>query len=62
MARKRMRYTGGINRELAQAFLQETGTKGVLITSLEYMSEGPPPRFLFSCAWSPPGTNRRSCG
>ena len=44
MARKRMRYTGGINRELAQAFLQETGTKGVLITSLEYMSEGPPPK------------------
>jgi TolB-like protein len=44
MARNRMRYTGGINRELAQAFLRETGTKGVLITSLEYLSEGPPPK------------------
>jgi len=47
MARHRMRYTGGINTELAQALLKETGTKAVLITSVEFFSEGPPPKFSF---------------
>jgi hypothetical protein len=47
MARHRMRYTGGINRELAQAFLRETGTNGVLVTALEFLSEGPPPKISF---------------
>jgi len=36
-----MRYTGGINMELAQAFLRETGTKAVLVTSLEYSPRDP---------------------
>jgi hypothetical protein len=47
MARYRMRYTGGINVDLAQALLKETGTKAVLITSVEYFAEGPPPKFSF---------------
>lgn len=44
MARNRIRYTGGINKALAQAFKNETGTGGVLITSLELYNEVNPPK------------------
>lgn len=47
MARHRMRYTGGINKEQAQAFLRETGAEAVLIFSLEHQSDGPPPKISF---------------
>lgn len=47
MARHRMRYTGGINKEQAQAFLRETGAEAVLIFSLEHLSDGPPPKISF---------------
>ena len=47
MARHRMRYSGGINRELARVFLRETGTKAVLVTSLEYYSASTPPKIAF---------------
>jgi TolB-like protein len=47
MARHRMRYAGGITTDLAQAFLKETGTKAVLITSVVSYFEGPPPKLAF---------------
>ena len=47
MKKHRMRYTGGITRELSLAFLGETGADAVLITSLEFISDGPPPKFSF---------------
>jgi len=47
MARHRVRYTGGINNELALSFLRETGAKAVLIVSLEHLSDGPPPKISF---------------
>lgn len=43
LARNRIRYTGGINKAVAQAFKNETGVGGVLITSLELYSEVNPP-------------------
>jgi TolB-like protein len=44
MARYRIRYTGGIDKPLAQAFKNDTGTEGVLITSVELYSEMNPPK------------------
>ena len=40
----RVRYVGGINRELADAIGKETGADAVLFTSLEMFDEGPPPK------------------
>jgi hypothetical protein len=44
MAKHRVRYTGGINREIAKAFKQEAGTDGVLITTLELYNDANPPK------------------
>ncbi len=44
MAKYRIRYTGGINREIAKAFKQEINMDGVLITSLEFYSDANPPK------------------
>jgi hypothetical protein len=44
MTRHRIRYTGGVDQEVAQAFRKETGAEGVLITSLELYSEDAPPK------------------
>ena len=44
MARNRVRYTGGIDKEMAQALRKETRTDGVLITCLELYSEVNPPK------------------
>jgi hypothetical protein len=47
MAKYRIRYTGGINREIAKALKQEVGTDGVLITTLELYNEASPPKISF---------------
>jgi TolB-like protein len=44
MAKYRIRYTGGIDEEIAKAFRKETGVETVLITSLELYSEISPPK------------------
>lgn len=49
MARHRIRHVGGIDTATARAFLEETGTNAVLVTSLELYNETDPPRIaLFS--------------
>ena len=48
MARNRIRYTGGINKAVAQACKNETGAGGVLITSLELFSEANPPKIALT--------------
>lgn len=48
MERNRIRYTGGIDKPLAQAFKNETGTGGVLITSLELYSDVNPPKIALT--------------
>ncbi len=44
MERNRIRYTGGIDKTIAKAFKEETGTDGVLITSVELYSTAIPPK------------------
>jgi TolB-like protein len=44
MARRRIRYTGGLDQDTARAFKEEVGTEGVLIISLESYSETNPPK------------------
>ena len=44
MAKHRIRYTGGIDRNTAQAFKQEADIDSVLITSLEFYSDANPPK------------------
>ena len=44
MAKHRIRYTGGIDREIAKAFKQEVGTDGVLMTTLELYDDTHPPK------------------
>jgi TolB-like protein len=44
MVRHRIRYTGGIDREVARAFKEEAKTDAVLILSLELYSEANPPK------------------
>ncbi|HUL29437.1 MAG TPA: hypothetical protein VLZ03_03195, partial [Thermodesulfobacteriota bacterium] len=48
MTRNRVRYTGGIDKPLAQAFKKETEAEGVLITSLELYSEVSPPKIAIT--------------
>lgn len=42
LARHRIRYTGGVDREAARAAKEELGVDGVLITSLEIYGTNPP--------------------
>src|SRR3970040_1632987 len=39
MERHRVRYTGGLNRDLGGAFREETGTDAVVFVSLELLDE-----------------------
>jgi TolB-like protein len=57
MARNRIRYTGGINKAVAQAFKNETGVGGVLITSLELYSEANPPKIALTSRLVSTGDN-----
>ncbi len=44
MERHRIRYTGGLNRELGEALRVETGTNAVLFPSLELLNDAVPPK------------------
>lgn len=44
LERHRIRYTGGLNRELGEALREETGTNAVLFASLELYDETVPPK------------------
>ena len=57
MERNRIRYTGGINKAVAQAFKNETGVGGVLITSLELYSEVNPPKIALTSRLVSTGDN-----
>lgn len=57
MARNRIRYTGGLNKGLAQAFKNETGVRGVLITSLELYNEVNPPKIALTSRLVSTGDN-----
>jgi hypothetical protein len=49
MTRHRIRYVGGIDEDTAKAFLEETGTDAVLVTSLVLYNETFPPRIALFC-------------
>ena len=57
MTRNRIRYTGGIDKPLAQAFRNETETEGVLITSLELYSDVNPPKMAITSRLVSTGDN-----
>ena len=57
MARNRIRYTGGINKAVAQAFKNEVGVEGVLITSLELYNEVNPPKIALTSRLVSTGDN-----
>jgi hypothetical protein len=44
LERHRIRYTGGLNRQLGNAFRKETGTNAVLFASLELVDETAMPK------------------
>jgi len=57
MTRNRIRYTGGINKAVAQGFKNETGVGGVLVTSLELYSEVNPPKIALTSRLVSTGDN-----
>jgi TolB-like protein len=57
LERNRIRYTGGINKAVAQAFKNETGAGGVLITSLELYNEVNPPKIALTSRLVSTGDN-----
>lgn len=48
MRRSRMRYMGGVSKEIARAIREETGTTAVLVSSIDLYDEGIPPRFAMT--------------
>ena len=48
MVKHRMRYLGGVTKDLARDLKGETGADAVLITSLELYSETPPPKIALT--------------
>ncbi len=48
MARHRMRYLGGIDRDQARAFLEETGVGAVMVTSADLYSRLAPPQMALT--------------
>ncbi len=59
MTEHRVRYIGGIDAGRAKAFKAETGTGGVLITSIELINEYNPPRLSVVCRLVSTGDNPR---
>ncbi len=57
MTRNRIRYTGGINKAVAQGFKNETGVGGVLVTSLELYSDVNPPKIALTSRLVSTGDN-----
>ncbi len=48
MARHRVRYTGGVSRDLGRSLRAEAGVKAVLVGSLDLYSETDPPRMALT--------------
>ena len=48
MTRHRVRYTAGIDEQIARALKEETGVEGVLLTSIELYSEGVVPKIALT--------------
>jgi len=48
MAKHRVRYTAGIDEEIAHALKEETGVEGALLTSIELYSEGVVPKIALT--------------
>lgn len=48
MARHRVRYTGGVSRELGHSLRAEAGVKAVLVGSLDLYGEAQPPRMALT--------------
>jgi hypothetical protein len=57
MAKHRIRYVGGIDKNVGQSFAKETRTSGVLITSLELYSEMNPPKIALTSRLVSTGDN-----
>ncbi len=57
MARHRVRYVGGLDREESAAFRLETGVDAVLVTSLELYDESYPPRIALTARLVSTGNN-----
>jgi hypothetical protein len=53
----RVRYTGGINRELGDVFRKETGTKAVLFVSLNQYDDANPPKIALTARLVSTGGN-----
>jgi TolB-like protein len=48
MRRNRMRYMGGLSKELGGAIREETGTSAVLVSSIDLYGEDIPPKFAMT--------------
>ncbi len=49
MRRHRMRYIGGLARDMGRALSTETGAQAVLVTSIDLYSEKDPPKLALTC-------------
>lgn len=59
MQRHRMRYTGGLSKEMGRAFFQEANVTAVLVTSLDEYDEINPPRISLTARLISTGENQR---
>jgi len=57
MAKNRIRYTGGIDKETARALKNETNVEAVLITSLEHYNDTNPPKLALTSRLVSTGDN-----
>ncbi len=59
MERHRMRYTGGLSKEMGRAFFQEANVAAVMLTSLDEYDEIYPPRISLTARLVSTGENQR---
>lgn len=59
MRKHRMRYTGGLAREMGRALAEETGAGAVLVTSLDLYQEADPPRMALTARLVSTGDDTR---
>lgn len=59
LARHRIRYTGGIDSQVAEALEKELSAEAVLITTVELCDEGSPPKFALLARLVATGKNMR---
>jgi TolB-like protein len=57
MAKRRLRYTAGVDETIAQALKSELGVDGVLLASLELFSPSVPPKIAFAARLIATGQN-----